>query len=419
MALLTLKVPHDVARVWSQLEVPGDREPVGETHITLVYIGEDTPISEVAKAIEAVYSVTSQTKPFTVMTSLVTSFTKGEDGIPIIAKIESPELVAFQAKLKAALQDAGIEFNDKFPEYKPHVTLSYLKEDEAPEDYNFPAVEWGVAEMILWGGDQGDEKLAITFPFNIIKAKEARFRAYVRLAGQAVDGKKLLAKLLAAAKKDWAETGIQTPMHVHGESLPMRGGYGPYEAGEILVGKFRIKLVFDHKDGTLGIGVYSGPHALESMMSRGTPKDALARLKKPLDFIKQNMVEKVKSVQPEALGMTPESVTQKLKRITLGPAGRVRSVEFEGGQYPLWSIEPQDRQRLDHFVGRHYHPGEDDDPEGWDSEGWEDEYAGPIRRVGQPWLDREFGKGNFVLDVGEKGHVEIQPTVEGKKLLRL
>jgi hypothetical protein len=69
--------------------------------------------------------------------------------------------------------------------------------------------------------------------------------------------------------------------------------------------------------------------------------------------------------------------------------------------------EPYYRERLDHYVGRNYHPGPDDDPEGWDEEGWQQEYVGPLVRKVTAALDHHFGPGLFWIDVGEKGHVYI------------
>jgi hypothetical protein len=78
-----------------------------------------------------------------------------------------------------------------------------------------------------------------------------------------------------------------------------------------------------------------------------------------------------------------------------------------GGPPLGWSLEPRSRERLDHYVGRWYQPGPDDDPEGWDSEGWEEEYAGPMRRRIQAALDHAFGPGVLSVDIGEKGHVYV------------
>jgi hypothetical protein len=75
-----------------------------------------------------------------------------------------------------------------------------------------------------------------------------------------------------------------------------------------------------------------------------------------------------------------------------------------------WLVTPWGRQRLDHYVGSNYHPGPDDDPEGWDSEGWEEDYAGPLEREVQAKLDARFGKGLFSVSIGEKGHIEVSRT---------
>jgi len=75
-----------------------------------------------------------------------------------------------------------------------------------------------------------------------------------------------------------------------------------------------------------------------------------------------------------------------------------------------WFVTPWNRQRLDHYVGRNYRPGEDDDREGWDSEGWREEYARPLEREVQAKLDARFGKGLFSVDIGEKGHINVTRT---------
>jgi hypothetical protein len=75
-----------------------------------------------------------------------------------------------------------------------------------------------------------------------------------------------------------------------------------------------------------------------------------------------------------------------------------------------WFVTPWNRQRLDHYVGRNYRPGEDDDREGWDSEGWREEYARPLKREVQAKLDARFGKGLFSVDIGEKGHIDVTRT---------
>jgi hypothetical protein len=136
---------------------------------------------------------------------------------------------------------------------------------------------------------------------------------------------------------------------------------------------------------------------------------SVARWTNRLALIKE---EAAVQAQRDAERNSLSGVKSRLRSIKLGPAGRARSVEQVSPTE--WEIEPSNRQRLDHYVGSGYSPGEDDDPEGWDSEGWEDEYAGPIRSAASSWLDAEFGAGLFDVDVGEKGHVEIFLTGQGR-----
>ena len=121
-------------------------------------------------------------------------------------------------------------------------------------------------------------------------------------------------------------------------------------------------------------------------------------------------------VAPAAPTLSADEVTNFLRSMGTRKGGRNRNVVFYNAR-DGWSAEPDHRQRLDHYVGSYYNPGEDDDPEGWDSEGWEDEYAGPLRKEVQDKLDARFGKGVLSVDIGEKGHIDVSLTSDGQKLL--
>lgn len=238
-----------------------------------------------------------------------------------------------------------------------------------------------------------------------------------------VDLKRVVAKLTKDAERDLRaflgslppEAGVSGRVSVKLDSPPARGGYGPYETGVLTlladVGpksfNLSIHVTADLSDGTVGVGAFSGQHALESLMSgRVTPRQAPASLNKILDRFKEWIGDEAKKVKPKPAGVTVEDVTRKLKSMRLGPGGRVQSVSFEGDG---WFIEPRDRQRLDHYGN---------EGEGWDDEGWTHDYAEPVRQAAQKWLDAEFPK-LFDADVGEKGHVFVAPTAEGKRVLGL
>jgi hypothetical protein len=126
---------------------------------------------------------------------------------------------------------------------------------------------------------------------------------------------------------------------------------------------------------------------------------------------------------------TSSEVTDFLRTLTTQVGGRVEAVRLETLEDALryetrpavtseiraswrdsWFVTPMRRQRLDHYVGRNYRPGEGEDPEGWDSEGWEEEYAGPLAREAQAKLDARFGRGLFSVNIGEKGHIDVERT---------
>src|SRR3569832_1872725 len=132
MAFIGLSVSNATARLFGEIEVPGDREPVSSMHITVVYIGSETPIDVLAEAVKATYAVTAMTRPFTVHASRVNCIPANpdyKDGHPIIARIESDPLHEFREALVLALDDAGVEYNKKFPVYRPHVTLAHSPEE--------------------------------------------------------------------------------------------------------------------------------------------------------------------------------------------------------------------------------------------------------------------------------------------------
>jgi len=167
MAAVMLKLPHEAARLLEGVEVPGDRHSASDMHVTLFLLGKDLPVVDVAKAMCAAYQVTSRTRPFTCALGAVSSFPRGDDGVPIICPVVSPGLMGFRAALKAEFDRLGIGYSKKFPEYKPHVTLSYCS-DEGLDTYSSPLpgpLTWTASDMVIWGGDHADHVLSVNMPF--------------------------------------------------------------------------------------------------------------------------------------------------------------------------------------------------------------------------------------------------------------
>ncbi len=166
MAFIGIKVPLECGRLLSKIDVPGEKTSVSEMHITLLHFGDNWPISEISKALESTYEVVSNTQPFLVTMEKSTHFPKGPDSdskFPIISRVKSKELHELRDALAKEFDDKKIEFSKLHKDYKPHVTLSYS--DEEPDDIEFAhPVEFVVQEIVLWGGDHGDDRIFVTFP---------------------------------------------------------------------------------------------------------------------------------------------------------------------------------------------------------------------------------------------------------------
>lgn len=176
MAFIGLRLPAEVGRHLAAVEVPGERVDYGHAHVTISYLGNDTPTEEAMKAAAVLVRVASQFRPIRCETSKVTHFPAGDSGkYPIICPIKSPELHRFKTTLEEALKKAGVDFNTKFPVYKPHTTLAYS--DEPIEDRGMPLLEWISHEVILWGGDERDAGAVVEAPLNPSLAARVAARA--------------------------------------------------------------------------------------------------------------------------------------------------------------------------------------------------------------------------------------------------
>lgn len=171
MAFVGFDVPADAASLLEGLAVPGDRESASDMHVTIVHLGKDVPMVQLAKAMLVSHECARATRPMTFSITKVSSFPGGDDGVPIICPLESPELQALNALLKERLRGFGIPFSDKWPDFRPHVTLGYLK--GAPDgfvlDVDLPSpVPFAVSELCLWGGNaSGPEALRVHIPLSL------------------------------------------------------------------------------------------------------------------------------------------------------------------------------------------------------------------------------------------------------------
>lgn len=175
MAFIGIKVPQNISKLLSKIKVSGEKGDISEYHTTLLFFGQDYPISEISKSMKYIYDTASATKPFLIKIDTIGCFPKNpeykKNSCPIIAKIESKELHKLQEKLKKTLDKNEIKFSKTFKDYKPHITLSYSKKEI--QEFKIDSIEFLVSELVLWGGNSGDEQLSITFPLKPLTNKKS------------------------------------------------------------------------------------------------------------------------------------------------------------------------------------------------------------------------------------------------------
>ena len=166
MSFIGIRIPHECARLLHEIDVPGTKEDSAQLHITLLYLGQNSPIKELAKAMVAAYEITQITSPFLIKTTSVASFPV-EEGCPhpIIAAIQSPKLLELHKCLKKSLDKTKVEYSKKFKLYHPHITLSF--NNEGIKKTKIETIEWSVQEIVLWGGSDGDNRVFTTFPLEL------------------------------------------------------------------------------------------------------------------------------------------------------------------------------------------------------------------------------------------------------------
>lgn len=191
MALLCLKLPAEPARLLSEIKVPGEKTPVNEFHVSLLYLGKELELEAILLAIQVTYQVVASWSPFLLTTRWVSTFPPTDEGkVPVIARIESEDLHELQEALKEAFDEEGVPYSKKWPEYKPHATLSYAPSTQAPDDFTIPPVQWSCTDVVLWGGDEGETDIVTRFPLSItsrtaaskVATSDHLFRPFVKTA---------------------------------------------------------------------------------------------------------------------------------------------------------------------------------------------------------------------------------------------
>lgn len=163
MAFLGIPIQHDCGRLLSEINVPGNKVPTNEYHISLFYFKYNIEISDLSKILEPTFNISSKQKPILLEIEEISCFNKGINGkFPIIGKINCKELLKLREKLRKTYNKNKIEYNKDHKNFIPHITLSYS--DKYFEDIKIEKMPLIVNELIIWGGNNGDNRISINFP---------------------------------------------------------------------------------------------------------------------------------------------------------------------------------------------------------------------------------------------------------------
>jgi 2'-5' RNA ligase len=142
-------LPDDIAEQYPEDGKEG--EDSSPPHITAFYIGM-LPSHFNEKALKTIYDVAKATKPFHVKLSKPKKFQNDYGQTIWHSPVVSKRLKDFNAALKHAFMQDHVPFDNKWPEFKPHVTIEYVDEGEKARYRKVkPAGKWKVDTLWVWG----------------------------------------------------------------------------------------------------------------------------------------------------------------------------------------------------------------------------------------------------------------------------
>lgn len=120
-------------------------------HITVVYIGHIMKELE-GKLYKVVQSVCQRTNPFPVTYGKVDKFENAKGQKIYHTPVKSSKLLKFNEELKKELLKNQLPVDNKFPNYKPHITIEYVEPGQQPKfiEQNFNG-GFTVDSVWIWG----------------------------------------------------------------------------------------------------------------------------------------------------------------------------------------------------------------------------------------------------------------------------
>jgi 2'-5' RNA ligase len=144
-----IKLPTDL-----NSKFPTLKEDDSPAHITTLYLGsQDYDMED--KIIISAYEVAENIEPFECELNGLGYFPKNQDGVKVaFVKVKSSGLHSLRNKLVKSVNEHKVEWENTWPEFKPHVTLAYMEDLDAEYGKKIPTGKWTCGSMEVWGFDK-------------------------------------------------------------------------------------------------------------------------------------------------------------------------------------------------------------------------------------------------------------------------
>lgn len=146
-------LPSELSKQFPNTGKQGEDE--SPSHVTVCFIGS-VPC-ELEDKIRKVAEICCNTiRPFSVILKKPKTFTGPDYKYILHSPVKSSKLLDLHDTLKRAFLATQIPIDNKFPEYKPHVTIAYCKDDNELEQYQdiSPEGSFEINHLWLWGMGQ-------------------------------------------------------------------------------------------------------------------------------------------------------------------------------------------------------------------------------------------------------------------------
>jgi DNA ligase D-like protein (predicted 3'-phosphoesterase) len=144
-------LPKSLSKQFSSLGEHDNSVP----HITLLYIGKNVKNNQHNLLLQTVERILEKWMPFIVEFDNKVSYfpaTKHSDGCKVAKiKILSEQLKKLHKELKKGLVSVGIDVDDHFENYSPHITLEYMEPPKVKYDGKTPEGSWLIDSVEIWG----------------------------------------------------------------------------------------------------------------------------------------------------------------------------------------------------------------------------------------------------------------------------